>query len=119
MAVRETAIPAVTSVRYLGGVRLALRFADGVAGTLDLAKFGPLPGLLRALRNPAFVAQVRVSRIEGTITWPNGAALDPLILHCHVRGVSVPTYGPAGARPSRGSRHASLKRRPRQRPTGS
>jgi hypothetical protein len=33
------------------------------------------------LSDPTFFAQVRVDEDLGTITWPNGADLDPLVLH--------------------------------------
>jgi len=33
------------------------------------------------LADPEFFAQVRVDDELGTVAWPNGADLDPLVLH--------------------------------------
>lgn len=46
----------------------------------------PFVGVFEPLRDPAFFAQVRVDPEAGTLVWPNGADLDPLVLHSRVTG---------------------------------
>jgi hypothetical protein len=38
------------------------------------------------LKDPAYFAQVRVDTELGTVTWPNGADLDPDVLYAQVTG---------------------------------
>jgi len=73
----------IRTVEYLGGYRLRLTFADGVAGELDLSsKFeGAVGPVFEPLRDQVFFAKVRVDPELGTITWPNGADLAPEVLH--------------------------------------
>lgn len=63
-------------VRPPYGLRLA--FDDGATRDIDLADdlWGPV---FEPLRDPAFFAQVVVE--HGTVVWPNGVDLDPLVLH--------------------------------------
>jgi hypothetical protein len=96
----------IVAVRHLGGHRLWLRFEDGVEGEVDLRDVvEEFRGVLAALLDPAFVAQVRVHPEFGTITWPGELDLDPVVLYCAVRGVPVPTSddAPRAARPPRGT----------------
>jgi hypothetical protein len=70
----------ITSVEVLGHYRLRLGFSDGISRDVDLA--GELRGpVFEALADPEFFAQVRVDDVLGTVVWPNGADLDPLVLH--------------------------------------
>ncbi len=70
----------VTSVEVLGHYRLRLGFSDGSSRDVDLT--GELHGpVFEALADPGFFAQVRVDDELGTVVWPNGADLDPLVLH--------------------------------------
>jgi hypothetical protein len=69
----------VTEVEPLDGFVLRLRFNDGTERILDFEKrlhgevFGPLKRDLELFR---------AVKIEGpTIAWPNGADLDPDVLH--------------------------------------
>jgi hypothetical protein len=41
------------------------------------------------LSDPEFFSQVRVDEDAGTIVWPNGADLDPLVLHSKVTGIPI------------------------------
>ncbi|MFZ1595364.1 MAG: DUF2442 domain-containing protein [Anaerolineae bacterium] len=71
------------NVRYLvvlPGYLLQLQFDDGSERVIDFEPLllGPLWG---ALRDEALFAQVRVNSDTGTIEWPNGADLNPVILH--------------------------------------
>jgi hypothetical protein len=71
---------AVTSVDVLAHYRLRLGFSDGSSSEIDLT--GALQGpIFEALADPAFFAQVHVDHELGTVVWPNGADLDPLVLH--------------------------------------
>lgn len=104
----------VVSARAVGGLRLHLRFDDGVEGEVDLRSvIREFKGNLARLADPEYVAQVRVSPELGTVTWPNGVDLDEVVLYCAVRGVPVPSYEerPADRRPrARGSRPPSAAR---------
>lgn len=82
----------VVAVRPLGGHRLHLRFDDGVEGDLDLARRIRFDGVFEPLRDPAYFAQVAVLPELGTIAWPNGADLDPLVLYYAVKGEPLPDF---------------------------
>jgi hypothetical protein len=70
----------VTSVEVLCHYRLRLGFSDGSSRDVDLT--GELHGpVFEPLADPSFFAQVRVDDELGTVVWPNGADLDPLVLH--------------------------------------
>jgi hypothetical protein len=70
----------VTSVQVLGHYRLRLGFTDGSSRDVDLA--GELHGpVFEPLADPDYFAKVRVDDELGTVVWPNGADLDPLVLH--------------------------------------
>jgi hypothetical protein len=70
----------VTSAQVLGHYRLRLGFSDGSSRDVDLTEelHGPV---FEPLADPDFFDQVRVDDELGTIVWPNGADLDPLVLH--------------------------------------
>jgi hypothetical protein len=70
----------VTSAQVLGYYRLRIGFSDGSSRDVDLT--GELHGpIFEPLVDPDFFAQVRVDDGLGTVVWPNGADLDPLVLH--------------------------------------
>lgn len=70
----------ITSVEVLGHYQLRLGFSDGISRDVDLA--GEVRGpVFEPLADPEFFAQVRVDDELGTVVWPNGADLDPLVLH--------------------------------------
>ena len=73
----------ILEVKYLGGYRLRITFADGLVGEVDLISklSGPVGPVFEPLRDESFFAQVRVDTELGTITWPNGADLAPDALH--------------------------------------
>ena len=62
------------------GFVLWLRFSDGETREVDLAEelWGPMFEPLR--ENPELFRQVRVDDELGTIVWPNGADMDPVVL---------------------------------------
>jgi hypothetical protein len=71
----------IVSVEPLTGFVLRLSFDDGTERDVDLESelWGPMFQPLRA--NPDVFRQVRVDEELGTIVWPNGADMDPDVLH--------------------------------------
>lgn len=71
-------IPKVTQVEVVPAYGLCLAFNDGVVREVDLTDelWGPM---FEPLKDPAYFAQVVVD--HGTIAWPNGLDLDPVVLH--------------------------------------
>jgi hypothetical protein len=81
----------VTEVEPLGGYVLRLRFNDGSERIIDFEDelYGPVFEPLKA-----DLDLFRAVRIEGpTIAWPNGADIDPDVLH----GSEVPVGRPASS----------------------
>ncbi|MBC7842004.1 MAG: DUF2442 domain-containing protein [Gemmatimonadaceae bacterium] len=72
----------MTSAKVLDRYRVALEFTDGSSGVVD---FEPIlkdcMGVLAELRDTSVFAQLRVDDEAGTIVWPNGADIDPFVLH--------------------------------------
>jgi hypothetical protein len=77
----KTKMIRVTEVEPLDGFMLRLRFNDGSERVVDLAEelWGPVFEPLKA--DPDLFRQVRVDEEIGTIVWPNGADMDPDVLH--------------------------------------
>jgi hypothetical protein len=89
----------IVEVRVLEGYRLHLRFEDGVEGDVDLQQFVTFDGVFAPLKDRAYFAQVRVEPEYGTIVWPNGADLDPLVLYSRITGKPIPqSSAKAGSR---------------------
>jgi hypothetical protein len=76
----------VVKVEPRGGYRIRLQFQDGVAGEVDLEPLLTLHGVFAQLRDPAYFARVRVNPDLGTISWPNDADWNPLVLYSLVTG---------------------------------
>lgn len=71
-------IPQVVSAEVRPPHGLRLTFDDGLVRVIDLAD--ELWGtMFEPLRDPAYFARVTVD--HGTVVWPNGLDLDPLVLH--------------------------------------
>jgi hypothetical protein len=79
--------PTVVAVEQTGPFRLHLRFDDGAEGEIDMRAYLPFEGVFEPLKDPAYFSQVRVDEGTGTIVWPNGADLDPWVLHSQVTGM--------------------------------
>lgn len=73
-------IPDVTEVTLSGGTNILLKFDDGASGEVDVAQMVSFDGVFAPLRDPAYFAKVAVIPELGTIGWPNGADLDPVVL---------------------------------------
>jgi Protein of unknown function (DUF2442) len=71
-------IPKVVDVNVEPPYGLRVSFDDGVTRDVDLSEdlWGPV---FEPLKDPAFFAKAFVDR--GTVAWPNGVDLDPLVLH--------------------------------------
>ena len=79
----------VVSVKHLGGMRLRIRFDDGVEGDVNLSRRMKFPGILARLRDPAFFAKVFVHPEARTVSWPEEIDLDTLVLYSYVTGRSI------------------------------
>ncbi len=88
-------LPNVVSVAQTGPYRLRLRFDDGVEGEVDVQAMIKFEGVFAPLRGPEFFSQVRVDAEAGTIVWPNGADVDPLVLHSRVTGKPIVLDNPS------------------------
>jgi len=82
-------LPNVVAVTKTGPYRLRLRLDDGAEGEIDLKEMVSFVGVFEPLRDPACFSQVRVDPEAGTIVWPSGADLDPLVLHSNVTGLPI------------------------------
>ena len=69
----------VTAVGHLGGRSLRIAFSDGLVRELDFE--GVLDGLLSSIDNDETFAAVTVDEVSGTVCWPGGIDLDPVVLH--------------------------------------
>jgi len=71
----------ITAVTPLEGFVLRLEFDDGTTRDVDLEDdlWGPVFEPLR--EDPDLFRLVHVDQELGTIVWPNGADLDPDVLH--------------------------------------
>ena len=82
----------IIEVQPRDGYRLFLHFRDGAAGQVDIAKMITFDGIFAPVKERAYFVQVRVDPELGTIVWPNGADLDPLILYSRVTGLPIPRF---------------------------
>jgi hypothetical protein len=71
----------IVFVNPLDGYRLSLGFEDGVEGVVELGEILSFRGVFAPLKDPAYFSQVRVDHELGTVSWPNGADLDPDVLY--------------------------------------
>lgn len=72
----------VVEVQVIAELRLLVRFADGVQGTV---KFEPshLTGVFEVLKAPAFFKQVRLE--TGVVTWPGELDLAPDAMYDEIK----------------------------------
>ena len=81
-------IPKVIAVEVVPPFGLRVAFDDGVVRKVDMA--GDLWGaLFEPLNDPVFFARVAID--HGTVAWPNGLDLDPLVLHGDLAATSSHT----------------------------
>lgn len=82
-------IPVVVAVEPGDGYRVRLEFDDGTEGEVDVSEMVPFAGVFEPLRDLAEFRRVNVDSDSGTIAWPGGADLDPLVLYARVKGVEI------------------------------
>lgn len=73
--------PEVLSVAVTGNHQVRIKFDDGVEGLLDLSKYVSFKGIFEPLLDLDYFAKVAIEDGGGSICWPNGADIDPLVLH--------------------------------------
>jgi hypothetical protein len=83
----------VVEARALEGHILWVRFEDGVEGTVDLDRYLEFRGVFEPLKDLAEFARVRVDPDLGTVVWPSGADLDPVVLYSRVTGIPIEFEG--------------------------
>ncbi len=71
----------IIAVRIIEARTVELTFADGSVRVVDLTPFLWGPVFADIVRDGELFAQVTVDSELGTIGWPNGADLDPDVLH--------------------------------------
>ena len=79
----------IVAVEPRAGGRLHLRFEDGVHGEVDVAELVTFTGIFAPLADPTEFAKAAVDAETGTVSWPNGADLDPVVLYARITGTSV------------------------------
>ena len=82
-------LPDVTDVEPHGAYTLWLKFDDGVEGEVKLGPELTFEGVFEPLRDPTYFADVKVNPDLGTISWPNGADWDPLVLYSLLTGRTI------------------------------
>jgi hypothetical protein len=71
----------VTEIEVLTGRTVRLRFSDCSEREIDLTPFLWGPVFEHLASDDDEFRKVRVDPDIGTISWPNGADIDPLVLH--------------------------------------
>lgn len=77
--------PKLSKAVPLGGYRVHLAFADGLAADVDLSYLREYGGVFEPLRDPAFFGRLRIDDGSNTIEWPNEADIAPETLYDHVQ----------------------------------
>ncbi len=80
----------VVAVDVLEPYRLRLTFDDGLVRDADLAECWTWGPAFEPLRDFDVFKLVRVDEELGTIMWPNGADLDPNVLHGDFAAAAAP-----------------------------
>ena len=79
----------IVAAQPLEGHKLNLRFEDGSEGVVDVSQLVRFHGVFEPLKDLAYFRLVRVDPDSGTITWPNGADLDPDVLYSRATGTPI------------------------------
>ena len=82
----------IISAQVIAPHQLHLRFEDGIEGTIDLTQIITFSGIFAPLQDPHYFATVQVNPELGTVTWENGADLDPDVLYSIVTQTDIPDY---------------------------
>ena len=75
----------VVDVRTLTGFKLAVQFADGTRGEVDVSRLvsGESAGVFARLRDPDVFAQVGIE--HGAVTWPGEIDLAPDAMYDEIK----------------------------------
>ena len=79
----------IVAVEPLPKYRLRVRFDDGTQGELDVQSHISFTGVFEPLLDENEFRKVRVNGEIGTIEWPNGVDLDPVVLYAAISGMTV------------------------------
>lgn len=71
----------IQSVEFLAGFRVRLGFTDGASREVDLERYlhGPIFNDIR--NNPEIFRSAKIDGRMGTISWDDGADIDPDVLY--------------------------------------
>ena len=99
----------VRKAKPLDSHTLWLKFSDGLEGEADISEYvwGPA---FEPLGDPNYFARVRVSRLTGTVVWPNGADIAPETLY-ELAAATVASSPPKGDHKPKRSRKPAKSRR--------
>jgi hypothetical protein len=78
---KDSIVVDVTKVEVVTGRIVRLWFSDGSERIVDLSPYLWGPAFEDLVGNDDLFNQVHVDPETGTISWPNGADLDPDVLH--------------------------------------
>lgn len=82
-------VPQIEKVVPLSGYRVHLAFDDGNEGEVDLKNLIKFQGVFEVLKDEVEFCRVFVDADGGTIAWPNGADIDPIVLYSALTGKSI------------------------------
>jgi hypothetical protein len=82
----------IVEVTPLARHRLRIRFEDGVEGVIDVSAIVEFSGVFEPLEDQDYFAAAFVNPDWGTVTWPNGADLDPDVLYSRLTGESLADF---------------------------
>ena len=71
----------IVKVTPLEDYQIKITFEEGTEGTVNVAETVKFTGVFEPLKDEKFFKQVKVNPDTGTIEWPNGADLDPVVLY--------------------------------------
>jgi hypothetical protein len=87
----------IIAVQPQAGYHLLLHFEDGATGVVDVGKLVKFQGVFAPLADKWFFEQVRIDPDLGTVVWPGGADLHPVVLYSLATGEPLPDFTPAWA----------------------
>ena len=80
----------IKKVRVLEDYCLEITFEDSVVGIVNISESVTFDGVFEPLKDENYFRQVKVNPDTGTIEWPNGADLDPVVLYAQItKGIVI------------------------------
>jgi len=80
----------VVEAKPLEDYRMFVRFDDEVEGVIDVAAIVVFEGVFAPLADKREFDKLFVNRELGTVCWPCGADLDPIVLRSQITGEPLP-----------------------------